>query len=147
MIDFLTGLTIGLHMVSAHVPAHEYQNNVNPGIYVRAENCATAGVFRNTLNRVSAYVGCTPEWDFGLVSAAVTVGLASGYQERVAHDKCDVPGPNCVRPEGFTKGAIGLIIAPSVAVKIDKAALRLGFIPKMLGNQSNVFHLSIEGKF
>lgn len=48
--------TVGLHLVSHHFPQRDYQNNTNPGIYVRTESGLTAGIYRNTLEHPQATV-------------------------------------------------------------------------------------------
>src|SRR5438045_253932 len=54
-------VTVGLHLASVHLPKRDF-NNTNPGLYVRTDGGWTAGAYRNSLNRTSAYAGYTMEW-------------------------------------------------------------------------------------
>jgi hypothetical protein len=110
--------TVGYHLVSAHIPAKDY-NNINPGIYYRLDEGVVGGVYRNSFKRASVYVGYT--WlykDFGL-----TLGAVTGYK-------------NSVQP----------LLVPTVALYTHRDyTLRLAFIPqveKRIG--SHVLHLVLE---
>ena len=70
--------TIGLHLVSHHMPAKNY-NNTNPGLYYRTEDGWTAGAYRNSLSRTSAYAGYT--WKFGALD--ITTAVVTGYFHKV----------------------------------------------------------------
>jgi hypothetical protein len=69
---------VGLHTFSAHLPAKDYQNNDNFGVYYR-DGPWQVGAYRNTLNRVSFYGGYVQDLPggFGLMA-----GLVSGYQKK-----------------------------------------------------------------
>lgn len=132
MID----LILGLHLYSLHLPEREWQNNVNPGLYVRSAEGWTAGFYRNTLRRQSLYLGKTiplTEW------ADLTLGGVSGYERRWV--KCDRPNfEGCYL--GMGSGKIKPLIAPSLHYE----GIRLSWIPGTAGS-SNVLHLSIERSF
>lgn len=116
--------TIGAHIGSWHdKPGF---NNVNPGLYYRHDNGATVGIYRNSIRRTSTYAGWTFERDLSpSVSAAVTVGVVTGYEMRVAP-----------------------LVVPSVAVGSDAFRVRLAVIPQVHEKQgASVAHLSIETRF
>jgi hypothetical protein len=77
--------TLGLHVGSHHWP-NEGKNNVNPGIYYRADNGFTAGGYCNSHAKVrqckpSLYAGWSWETEpivFG-IRAAVSAVLVTGY--------------------------------------------------------------------
>ena len=70
--------TLGLHAGSAHFPSGSYQNNFNPGVYLRTDDGLTIGGYYNTLRRVSVYAGYTFEYGpLGLMGGVVT-----GYQPK-----------------------------------------------------------------
>jgi len=70
--------TIGLHLGSHHAPAKNY-NNTNPGIYFRNDEGWTAGIYRNSLSRTSAYAGYT--WKYGMLD--ITTAGVTGYFHKV----------------------------------------------------------------
>jgi hypothetical protein len=51
------GITVGMHVGSAHFPDNGKVNNVNPGLYIRGESGAVFGFYRNSLRRTSVYAG------------------------------------------------------------------------------------------
>jgi hypothetical protein len=72
---------VGVHVGSKHWPARDYRN-FNPGIYARATNGLTVGLYRNSESRNSAYIGMTlqtPRAYLGM-RPAVTIGAVSGYR-------------------------------------------------------------------
>lgn len=116
--------TVGLHLVSHHFPERRYQNNVNPGIYVRTADGWTGGVYYNTFRRVSVYGGYTLEAG----PFAVTAGVVSGYQHKDGH--------------GVTNAVLTPFISPSVALpKVLGATPRLALVPAA---KSTSIHLSVE---
>lgn len=139
------GVTLGLHLVSVHVPAESWQNNVNPGIYLKTSDGWTVGAFYNTLKRTAVYGGYT----FERGPFAVTVGVTTGYRKVVT----DTPnpngwGPHTITERGYSSGAFTPMIAPSVALpKIGGVTPRLSFIPGIGAVKFSVLHLSVEEKF
>jgi hypothetical protein len=113
--------TVGLHLGSVHERAGF--NNVNPGAYVRGADGWTVGAYRNSVRRLSVYGGRTwesPAWH-GL-SAAVTVGVVSGYTDTVA-----------------------ALVVPSLAFTAHRTALRVGIVPRPPTNGgSAALHLMVE---
>jgi len=110
--------TIGIHLVSQHFPSADY-NNVNPGVYYRLAEGPVAGLYRNSVRRLSVYAGYTWQWGrFDLTTGAVT-GYANGAQ---------------------------LLLVPSVGLfTVGGVTARLAYIPrieKRIG--SNVMHLAVE---
>jgi hypothetical protein len=112
---------VGLHLGSIHERAGF--NNVNPGAYVRDAEGWTVGVYRNSVRRVSLYGGRTwesPAWH-GL-SAAVTVGVVTGYTDTVT-----------------------ALLVPSVVFTAHRTALRVGIVPRPpTDGGSAALHLMIE---
>ena len=102
-----TAQTVGIHTVSVH--EHSGFNNVNPGLYLRYASGLTAGFYRNSYRRESAYLGYTietPQWrDF---SAAVTVGGVTGYPA----------------------ASVMPLVVPSIAYHFDQSTVRLGIVPR-----------------
>lgn len=135
------GTEVGVHLVSAHVPAKDYQNNVNLGLYVINDNGWTFGAYRNTSRRLSVYAGQT----FSYGPASVAIGLITGYDKRRVWYKSDKPCLDgvvhdiCWRDEGISKSKLTPIIAPS----FDLGAVRVWYIPR-IGSSSSVIHLSLE---
>lgn len=148
----LAALTLGVHLASVHVPARDGQQNVNPGIYLRTEDGLTAGLYRNTLSRTSAYLGLTA--DAGPFS--LTAGLISGYQTKRRGATCaeakvtvrrDIG--QCWIDEGYSRGAVTPFLAPSVRLPLaDQWAGRLTYLPSIGDtNRSSAVHFSIERTF
>jgi hypothetical protein len=70
--------TIGLHTATWH--SHEGYHAATPGLYWRGDNGATAGAYRNSEGRPTAYAG----WTWGTdpsapLQAAITLAAATGY--------------------------------------------------------------------
>lgn len=127
MGDLLSGIVLGLHLATAHsAPGFEA---ATPGIYMRAGYGFTAGAYRNSYGKGSAYVAWTLETgDFlGQRRFALTVGAVTGYPARP------------VLP----------LLVPSVRFGLsDDVSLRLAFIPKPpeIGSAYGL-SLSIEREF
>lgn len=119
-------VTVGLHVASHHFPERSYQNNVNPGVYVRTADGWTGGIYYNTLRRTSIYAGYT--WEAG--PFALTAGMVSGYQLKNGY--------------GVSNAVLTPFISPSVALpRVLGVTPRLSIIPGTRAT-SNVLHLSIE---
>lgn len=126
--------TVGLHLGSAHFPARDYQNNVNPGVYVRLDGGATFGIYHNTIRRTSVYAGWT--WEAGPL--ALTAGVVTGYKRH-----CDAQGV-CY---GSSRHSVMPMLSPSVRLpEIAGYAPRISYIPS-IGASSSVLHLSVERQF
>ena len=143
---------IGLHLGSHHFPGAASLHDINPGVYVRLDNGLTAGVYRNSFKRTSVYLGYTVEHG----PFALTVGAISGYQTRLvvsAGIHKDAASPTGwyhdeAHEEGHTRGAIGLLVAPSVALpSVFGITPRLTVLPKFTAKGHTVAHLSIERAF
>ncbi|HEX6707896.1 MAG TPA: hypothetical protein VF169_24340 [Albitalea sp.] len=109
---------MGVHLASVHLPQRGF-NNTNPGLYYRTDAGWTAGAYRNSLRRTSAYAGLT--WDWGRLS--LTGGAVSGYSEEV-------------QP----------LLVPSLRlVTIQGVTARVAFIPRVEKRiESHVLHLTVE---
>lgn len=114
-------LVVGVHMGTAHFSG-EGLNGVNPGLYVHAPSCATAGFYLNSHKRMSVYAGCTLQAaPFALLLGAVT---------------------------GYAGQALTVMVVPSVRIPLPAAALRVAYIPKpMKHGTTDGVHLSIEKEF
>lgn len=139
--------TIGLHLVSVHVPKRDYQHNFNPGIYVITEDGLTLGAYRNTLDRMSFYAGLTAERG----PFALTLGVTTGYQKRMVPVACADPandkGNGCLSQRGSTNGVLQPFLTPSVRLPaLAGLTPRLSYIPGF-GVNASVLHLSIERDF
>ena len=143
MSDLLAPVVLGIHLLSAHVPAHPGQNDYNFGVYVEIptespQQRDVAGVYRNTLDRASIYVG--REIEFGPWS--IELVAMYGYQKKLV----DCPqAPGCYHYTGFTRGAI----APAAALSYHFNTPVYGLRPVVtvmpgINKSSSVFHLSIE---
>jgi hypothetical protein len=140
-----TAATYGLHVSTVHIPASDHLNNVNPGAYVRYDNGATAGFYRNSYKRLSVYAGWT--WESG--PFALTVGGITGYK------RVDVPCTGDRLEAGFTRcwdgsssSAISPLIAPSVVLPdVLGVTPRVTVLPKIESKGSTVIHLAVERKF
>jgi hypothetical protein len=86
MGDFLDGVVIGVHLLSAHSVGG--MNDANTGLYVRAAGGATLGVYENSISgtelagstrprRQSVYLGWT--WETPGRAFGVTLGAVNGY--------------------------------------------------------------------
>jgi hypothetical protein len=110
--------TVGLHLASVHVPQRHF-NNTNPGLYYRNDAGWTAGGYRNSLRRTSAYAGYT--WEYGVLG--LTAGAVTGYQHTV--QALVVPSLRLFTHDGFSA--------------------RLAYIPRVEKRiESNVWHLMVE---
>ena len=136
--------TIGVHLVSVHVPARDYLQSFNPGIYVRTESGLTAGVYRNSLGRTSVYAGFTI--DSGRFS--LTVGATTGYQKRQWFGTCPDGNVEAECWDGVTNAVLLPVFSPSVRLP-DVAGFtpRLSFIPGLGAGSANAVHLSVEKGF
>lgn len=147
-MDLLDGFIIGLHLASVHVPAHDWQDNFNPGIYAEhVDTGITLGTYHNTLGRQTVYAGWTYNWG----PASLTLGAATGYRKETQEVPCNAePAKHytrCTMTLGTGRGALVPVIAPSVKLPaVLGVTPRVSFIPGAAGS-ANVFHLSIEAKF
>ena len=158
--DAKADTTVGLHLASHHFPSYDYQQNFNPGVYVRFDNGLTAGGYRNTIGRNSFYVGYTLEGKE--TPFALTVGAITGYQKRSTVTQVVTPIPcpdpaSMIRcseghPEttwmGTSKGAVTLMFAPSIRLpEVLGVTPRVSVVPRLGAGSSTVVHLSIERGF
>jgi hypothetical protein len=119
-----------MHVASYHTDAPSNgaygpkYNNVNPGLAVRTECGLSAGVYYNSIRKVSVYGAYT--YDFKRLPLFVSVGVATGY---------DTP--------------IAPIAMVGVRVKLsDQFRLRAAYIPKISQrmNDSHIAHFALEFK-
>lgn len=124
--------TFGIHVGSAHVPGGAYQNNFNPGVYLRTDDGITIGTYYNTLRRVSFYAGYTVEYGpVGLLG-----GLVTGYQPKLI--------------DGLSYGQ-GKTLTPMLAASLKLPPLG-GFKPMLMlvppfRSSPAVLHLAFEHRF
>lgn len=132
--------TIGVDLVSDHIPAHADQNNVNPGVYALLDNGVGLGTYRNTLRRESFWLG----YHFETGPVTWIAGLISGYQRRETAVACAPGFTGCTHISGNSRGYLMPFLSPSIALpEIAGATPRISFVPGV-GNSSSVFHLSVE---
>jgi hypothetical protein len=83
----MEGWIIGLHLLSAHfgdLDPGAHPRRVTPGIYAVAPSGATAGAYRNSIDRDTVYAGWTwrTGWNAGpLTDITLTAAAATGYSE------------------------------------------------------------------
>ena len=124
--------TFGLHLGGMHFPSASYQNNINPGMYVRTDDGLTLGAYYNTLRRVSIYAGYTYEFGpFGLMGGVIT-----GYKPKMI--------------DGVSYGQ-GKTLTPIAALSLRLPQL-YGFAPMLMlvppfESSPAVFHLAFEHRF
>lgn len=150
----IEGLVLGLHLFSQHAPAKENQNNSNLGIYARTQDGWTAGVYRNTHERNSFYLGnmmiYQPRPNLDL---ALTIGVVNGYKKRQvpitceeavqkSHNQMFAHMESCFQQRGFSEHEWTLLAAPSIRYEF----VRFSHIPR-IGEHSAVYHLAVEKKF
>ena len=128
-LSAIAAVTIGMHIHSLHIPERDYQNNVNPGLYIRV-NDWQVGAYHNTNERTSAYIG--KAYHFGEID--VMPALMYGYQKRKVGKEVS----------GFSRGAITPVLAISYALpKVGGLTPRLTVMPPA-PKHSTVLHLSVE---
>lgn len=118
--------TVGAHIGSWH--SEPGFNNVNPGLYAQADNGGTAGIYRNSVRKVSTYAGWTFEKQLGeSVTVSATVGAITGY-----------PAAKLLP-----------MVIPSIKVKLfDEVSARVIIIPMVNPKQcAHVVSFAIETKF
>jgi hypothetical protein len=126
--------TVGVHLVSHHMPQHFY-TNANPGLYYRDASGWTVGAFRNSERKVSVYGGYTFYTDFHGWQPALTVGVIHGYRSRGCYHS----------NEGKCETLTLPFVFPSIATPdVDGWRLRLGYKPKARDKASHVLHLMVE---
>lgn len=97
---------IGLQLASAHF-GHDASSMewVTPGVYARHPSGFTAGVYRNSEGRGSAFAGWT--WQTESRTWAITVGAVAGYQ----------------------RASVMPMVVPSVRLPVGDFAVRLSVVP------------------
>ena len=116
--------TVGLHVASYHDSGNF--NNVNPGVYYRADSGLTIGTYCNSESAknhctLSSYAGYSlSSRSYNGFSTSLTLGVITGYQA----------------------GTMPMAV-PSVAYK----NVRLAFVPKVNKLGANVLHLMLEKDF
>lgn len=155
VVDCRAETSVGVHLGSVHVPAKDYQRNLNVGLYLRVDSWSVGG-YRNTLGRNTFYVAGHYPLGYGF---GASLGLATGYQRRCQDSteivtstqekdgatytqKTKVTTTTCA---GFSRGAVaplaGITYQPAVSFMSFKP--RVWFSPGMKGS-SSVVHLSVE---
>ena len=108
---------IGVHLGSYHGGAAG-MNNINPGVYYKADSGFTAGAYYNSHRRPSAYMGYTHEWG----ALAVTVGAITGYN----------------------RTALPMVVPSLRIVEFHQVTARLAFVPKVRRDGASAVHLMVE---
>jgi hypothetical protein len=111
---------VGLHVATLH--SSRGWCDANPGLYARWSGGFTAGTYRNSECRPSAYAGWAWQTE-GAVRAGVLVGVVTGYK---AH-------------------AVLPLLLPSVAFDLTQSTTaRLTYIPKVQKRGAHALHFSLE---
>jgi hypothetical protein len=152
-------VTVGVHLTTWH--SDEQLNGVNPGLYVRADGWV-AGLYRNSINRLSIHVGHQFETSGGPVGLGLYVGAVSGYQRKVTGRSVwcsSTPMGTDEQPcrdglyqnwqdqvTGSSKAWLAPMVSPSVRLDLGGGiSARLAYLHKPGG--SNAVHLSVEHSF
>ena len=115
--------TVGIHLGTAHFGQYgKSMNGENPGLYIDIDGY-TAGLYRNSYSKPSAYAGYTVRWANGMLS--LTAGAVTGYP----------------------RAAISPLLVPSVRVGFSGVFARLSYLPKPHSHGASGMHLSIERDF
>ena len=73
--------TFGIHLASVHDSYKQDWNDANPGLYLRLENGATIGTFKNSERSQSVYAGWSKDWSLtSRIDAGIMLGGITGYQ-------------------------------------------------------------------
>jgi len=149
-MSILEGVVLGIHLVSAHLPALNEQNNLNLGVSVRTESGLVVGVYKNTLGRTSVYAVKR----LNLIGPLdIDLGLATGYQKKTEYFDCSQQTTNpdwttCWRTPGVSNGYFIPVVSPSIRFsEVAGVVPRIHFVPSIFSGKSSVFHLSIEKTF
>ena len=146
----MSGLILGLHLLSLHVPHNADLREVNPGVYARMDGF-TAGAYANSIGRLSVYAGYTvetPDQRF-----ALTVGAVSGYRRLESQVDCNALGvssirarwPYCYTESGSSQRTWAPLLAPSIrAFELDGIVGRVTWLPKLGHGTVNTLHFSLE---
>ncbi|UYE90967.1 hypothetical protein [Vibrio phage vB_VaS_L1] len=73
-------IDVFLIMGSIHLDSHHEYNQINPGIAIRHEH-VVAGIYENSFNDTSIFVGGDKHWSHGNFEYGAMAGLVSGYEE------------------------------------------------------------------
>ena len=137
-MELLTGIVLGLHLVSVHAPDDAYNlNNVNPGIYARTQSGWEAGVYYNSYRRPSLYAGK----EFYVITEGVTasVGVVTGYERKSV--PCINPRLSaCYVGDGSAKVQPMAALNYTMQTRVLGGRPRISFLP--LGTPA--LHLSLE---
>lgn len=173
MSDFLDGLVIGLHLLSAH--SDPAMHDANTGIYLRTAAGATVGYFENSISgttmngndgrrRMSTYLGWT--FETSGQALALTLGAVNGYgaEERrtcvpdtsppmakantAVHATSTACSSSSYQPA--VRDVLPLLVASGRLPLGDGWATRLGyvFVPGAFGDRHmHVANLMLERRF
>jgi hypothetical protein len=140
--DDKPSFVVGLHIGSQHTNDPKgLANNLNPGLYGRLDNGFTAGFYKNSLHKDTAYAGWTTTefWRFSL-----TLGLASGYRnDGQAFNMIPIIVPSA-RLVTFDPSTMSLAGDPA---KEGTYSLRLTVIPRIYAEGQDIFHFMAERRF
>lgn len=73
-------IDVFLIMGSMHVGGPDNLNERNPGVAIRHEH-VVAGIYENSFNDTSIFVGGDKHWSYGDLEYGAMAGLVSGYEE------------------------------------------------------------------
>ena len=155
MLDLLTGLTLGAHLVSLHLPYGDY-SSLNPGMYLRSDGGIVTGGYRNSFGRASFYAGYS--WTHGPWS--LTLGVVSGYKRAstitttcwnlspsLARNKDEVGEmrERCTTEVKRHPMPVAPLLAPSFTLPtVGEFVPRVTILPKLQAHSSTAVHFSLE---
>lgn len=73
-------IDVFLIMGSIHVGGPDNLNETNPGVAIRHEH-VVAGIYENSFNDTSIFVGGDKHWSYGDFEYGAMAGMVSGYEE------------------------------------------------------------------
>lgn len=152
-LSILAGLTIGMHMATVHIPHRDYQNDINPGMYVQhTETGLTVGAYHNTLRRTSVYV--TKSFNTGKLfgmQTNVMLGGITGYKRIESYNLQDDSTGHPVWvtfEEGVSKHSVAPMLAASIELpSMQGVTPRITLVPPSSNAGSTALHFSMEHKF
>jgi hypothetical protein len=142
-------LIIGAHIATAHFPDRDHMTGNTPGIYARTPAGWTAGIYRNSFERTSAYAGRQFDKPLGQFVASITAGVVSGYEYRTERVACErIREHRKGRTCWLTTGSAEHQLAPMLVPSITYRHVRLNYIPAWgRPGGSDAVNLSVETRW
>ncbi|MCM5682502.1 hypothetical protein M8A51_23480 [Schlegelella sp. S2-27] len=135
--------TLGVHLVSHHNPAAEF-NNVNPGLYYRSADGWTGGIYRNSESRWTIYGGYTLQADLSGWKPALTIGGMYGYREGDCRSVKPMAWAGQSQPEKCRTRVLPMLLPSLGTPDVAGWRLRLAYMPRIKDRGAEVLHLMVE---